>query len=83
MRLFIHKITYRWNEKKQPLYEFTNIPNASWFWESKEQAEQARRILENDGIVIDQQFGGRIYCEEFWVEQLPHGGFGISCAYPR
>jgi hypothetical protein len=83
MRVFIHKITYRWNEGRPPLYDFTASAKSSWRWETRAQAEQARRIFEQvGGIVIEQPFVERLFCEDYRVEPRPQGGFGISCIHP-
>jgi hypothetical protein len=82
MRLFIYEITYRWNENQPPRYDFTASAESSWSWKTKEQANSARRLIEQDGIAIMSPLGPTLYCEDYRIEARPQGGFSISCVHP-
>jgi hypothetical protein len=82
MRVFIHNITHRWKEGKPELYDFALSAEAALFWPTGEQAEEWRFFMEQFPIAINPPYGQRVCCEDYRVEERPHGGFCISCSYP-
>lgn len=79
MRVFIFKIVYG---ERRPGYEFTKTAGPAWRWDTREQADQACRLISHDGITIAPPFGSGAPCTDFRAEERPQGGFAISCEHP-
>jgi hypothetical protein len=82
MRLYIYEITSHADEQKPDTYDFTTSIAGAWHWATQGQAEQARRLFEDIGIIIHPSLGASAPCTDFRVERRPEGGFAISCEHP-